>query len=234
MYDTVAAILRLRLLHYCFCEQSLSGRIHSIMNVEQVLNCECLTGKIHSIISVQEATSVILLIMLLNVADNNNPDFACSTVFIMGEEGWLARRRRRRWCGHRRVHFWEQRHRRPAFTGWDAAKTTLREWRVICQRALFRPLLHSTGKHQLSLSSTDSSNRWVPSLSRPCCFATCLTTTVHSLMQVESTISCSSLTYRDNDAREQIKSRRNWQILQQSMQTYITDLRSLHHIWCCR
>ena len=87
MYITVAAILRLRFEHYCFCEQSLSGRIHSIMNVGQVLNCECLTGKIHSIISVQEATSVILLIMLLNVADNNNPDFACSTVFIMGEEG---------------------------------------------------------------------------------------------------------------------------------------------------
>ena len=80
--NSLTAILSLRLVPLW----TIIGRIHS--NVRQVLNCECLTGKIHSIIgrqlSVQEATSVSLLIMLLNTADNNNPDMACSTVFIMG------------------------------------------------------------------------------------------------------------------------------------------------------
>ena len=135
MNNTVAAILRLRFIHYCVSVNNLQW--------ENSFDYECRISaqlwmfdwedsfnyRQRTVNSVrQEETSA-------NYASlNNNPDIACSLhspYHIIWWRWWVVR-----WCGHRRVHFLElKRDRRRAFTGWDAANTPLCEWRVICRGA---------------------------------------------------------------------------------------------------
>ena len=130
MNNTVAAILRLRFIHYCVSVNNLQW--------ENSFDYECRISaqlwmfdwedsfnyRQRTVNSVrQEETSA-------NYASlNNNPDIACSLhspYHIIWWRWWVVR-----WCGHRRVHFLElRRDRRRAFTGfyWQTLRSVSDVW----------------------------------------------------------------------------------------------------------
>ena len=185
MNNTVAAILRLRFIHYCVSVNNLQW--------ENSFDYECRISaqlwmfdwedsfnyRQRTVNSVrQEETSA-------NYASlNNNPDIACSLhspYHIIWWRWWVVR-----WCGHRRVHFLElRRDRRRAFTGfyWQTLRSVSDVWFAGEQHS---SSIQATGLHSRPVVTQFDRflkhvDRWVPSLP-PLNLATC-STTVHSLMQ---------------------------------------------------